>query len=117
VISEITLLLLPFIFLWGLWLRFYRKIISEGLAFPGSDYKEEKIKIKPNSSVILQVKGKCTILVNSMTGWATIRINNGAKQKIYKIRLINIDGKLEIINESKIFPLDIIVRCSYLTYE
>ncbi len=116
-ISEITFLLLPFIILWGLWLRFYRKIITEGLAFPGNDYKEKRIKIKPNSSVTLEVKGKCAILVNSMSGWATIRINNGVKQKIYKIRLINADGKLEIINESKIFPLDIIVRCSYVSYE
>ncbi len=108
----LLLLFLPLPLLYVLWLKYYNKIIVEGMKFPGENYRELRVTVKPSSSVLLEVEGKCTILVNGVNGWATIRVNGKAKEKVFKIRLLKANGRLEIINESKVFSIDVIVRCS-----
>ncbi len=109
------LLFLPLPIMFTLWLRYYNKIILEGIKFPGEKYFERRVTIRPSSSVTLEVGGKCTIIVNGINSWATIRLDGKAKEKVFKIRLLNTAdklSKLEIINESKVFSIDVIVRCS-----
>ncbi len=106
------ILVIPYFILWGLWGRYFRKIVNEGLKYVGDDYIDEKYKISPLSSVKLNINGKCAIIINGGTGWATIRVNGGPREKVFKIRLLNTTGTVEIINDSRLFPIVVSIRHS-----
>lgn len=106
------LLVIPYFILWGLWGKYFRKIVTEGLKYVGDEYVDENYKIPPLSSVKIAINGKCAIIINGGTGWATIRINGGPREKVFKIRLLNAVGTLEIINESRFFPIIVSIRRS-----
>ncbi len=111
IVTLVLLLTLPLITLSSLWLRYYRKIMIEALSFPGTTYTENSIHLMPSQSVNVQVKGKCVLVVSGVSSWITIRINGGPRQRVFKVRLLNVTGNLEIINESKVFQVSIIIRC------
>jgi hypothetical protein len=104
--------IVPFIILFYLWIIYFRKIIKAGLEYVGDSYKELRISLKPQERVRVKISGKCAMIVNSPTGWATIKIKN-TYQKIFKIRLFNSNEEyIEILNESKYYILNVIIRCS-----
>ncbi|AWR98202.1 hypothetical protein DFR86_02620 [Acidianus sulfidivorans JP7] len=106
------LLLMPFFILWSLWNVFFRKIIKAGLEYVGDNYQECIYKIPPSNSIKLKINGKCALLISGGSNWATIRVNNGPRQKVFKIRLLNNPGEVEIINDSKLFSINVIIRRS-----
>ncbi len=93
------------------WVRTYRKLIEGGLEYVGENYNDKKITVPPNKSATVYVRGKCVLLSEGMNSWFTIRINNGVRQRVFKIRLINTEGDLTIINESRTMPLNLVIRC------
>lgn len=107
-----VLLLFPFIILWALWNFFFRKVIKAGLEYVGNTYNEVIYKIPPASSIKVKLNGRCVLLVSGGTNWATIRVNRGPRQRIFKIRLLNEPGEVEIINDSKVFSITVIIRYS-----
>ncbi|QIW24929.1 hypothetical protein EWF20_12855 [Sulfolobus sp. S-194] len=104
----ITIYFLGFILLINIWFRYYRKIIKVGIEYVGNDAKQENIILKPNEKLKIKLHGKATIIVSGVNPWLTIKYN-GIKQKIYKIRLLNYIGEIELINESKIFTLSVTI--------
>ncbi|EZQ02072.1 MULTISPECIES: hypothetical protein [Acidianus] len=109
-IELFILLLTPFFILWSFWLRYFRKIISGGLDYVGNSYTENKIRILPSSSVKVKIKGKTVIVVSGVSSWVTIRVNGGPRQKVFKIRLLNTEGEVEIINENRVFQVNVVIR-------
>lgn len=83
-----------------------------GLEYVGDEYKEITYTIPPSGSVKVKISGKCTLLISGGTNWATIRINGGPRQKVFKIRLLNNPGEIEIINDSKLFTINVRIRYS-----
>ncbi|EHP70773.1 MAG: hypothetical protein RXS23_06380 [Metallosphaera yellowstonensis] len=112
-VPESTLLLigLPAPILMLLWFRYYRKLLKGALEYPGDSFTEDRIRIPPSHSVKVRINGKCTIVITGVNSWATIRVNGGPRQKVYKVRLVNATGELEIVNESKVFHIDVYLRC------
>ncbi|QKR00405.1 hypothetical protein GWK48_08490 [Metallosphaera tengchongensis] len=106
----VAVLTFPLIVLSSLWFSYYRKIMVEALKFPGSSYNESFIHLKPLESVKIQINGKCVLVVNGVSSWVTIRINGGPPQKVYKIRLLNTKGEVEILNESRVFQVSLLIR-------
>ncbi len=106
------ILIIPLPILSYLWFRYYNIIITEGKKYVGEKYAEEEILLLPSSSKKVKISGKTVIIVNGVSAWVTIRVNGGPKQKVFKIRLLNSSGELELINESKVFQLKVILRRS-----
>ena len=91
-----------------MWFRYYRKIIRAGIEYVGESPKQKVIILKPNEKIKIKLNGKATIVVSGVNPWLTIKYN-GIKQKVYKIRLLNYTGEIELINESKIFTLSLTI--------
>ncbi|ARM77031.1 hypothetical protein B6F84_02615 [Acidianus manzaensis] len=106
------LLLIPYLILWTLWNVYFRKIIKAGLEYVGNNYQETIYKIPPSNSIKLKINGKCVLLISGGTNWVTLRVNHGPRQKVFKIRLLNDPGEVEIINDSKLFSINVIIRRS-----
>ena len=106
------ILIIPLPILTYFWFKYYNLIITEGAKYVGENYIEEEILLLPSSKRVVIISGKTVILVYGQNPWVTIRINGGAKQKVFKIRLLNHTGTLELINESKIFQIRVKVRRS-----
>jgi len=108
--ENFILLLLP-IYIIGLmilvqmWFVYSRKITKAAIEYAGENPQKLEIKLKPKQSVKIQVTGKTTILT---TGWLTLKYK-GTKQRIYKIRLINHYGEIELVNESLISSTNVII--------
>ncbi|BBL46755.1 hypothetical protein MJ1HA_0854 [Metallosphaera sedula] len=107
----LLLLVLPLITLSSLWLRYYRKIMLEALSFPGTSYTENSVHLMPSQSITFKVDGKCVLVVNGVSSWVTMRVNGGPPQRIFKVRLLNTKGIVEVKNESKVFQVSLLVRC------
>jgi hypothetical protein len=80
------------------------------LDYVGEDYKEVKLTIGPRKSIKLKVEGKCAIIIGGPNGWITIKVNGGPRQKVFKLRLLNVVGRLELINESFSLPSSVLLR-------
>ncbi|BBG25316.1 hypothetical protein [Sulfuracidifex tepidarius] len=93
------------------WVSTYRKLIRGGLEYVGENYNDRRIIVPPSKSVTVHVSGKCVLLSEGMNSWFTIRMNNGVRQRVFKIRLMNTEGDLTIINESRTMPLNLVIRC------
>ncbi|WP_338604618.1 hypothetical protein V6M85_05325 [Sulfolobus tengchongensis] len=109
---SLAILVIPLPILTYLWFKYYNLIISEGTKYVGEKYTEEEILLLPSTSKTVRVNGKVVILVYGVNSWVTIRVNGGPKQKIFKIRLLNEIGDLELINESKVFQVKVKLRYS-----
>ncbi|BCS92904.1 hypothetical protein L3N51_00792 [Metallosphaera sp. J1] len=111
-LAELLLLLtLPLITLSSLWFRYYRKIMLEALSFPGTSFKENSIHLMPSQSVTFKVEGKCVLVVSGVSSWVTMRVNGGPPQRVFKVRLLNARGTVEVKNESKVFQVSLLIRC------
>lgn len=97
-----------FIVLINMWFKYYRKIIKAGIEFVGSNASQKVIILKPNERIRITINGRTTIVVSGVNPWLTIKYN-GVKQKIFKIRLLEHVGEIELINESKIFTLSLTI--------
>lgn len=106
------ILIIPLPILTYLWFKYYNILINEGMKYVGDKYVEEEIILLPSSSKTVKISGKTVILVYGVNPWITIRINSGVKQKVFKIRLLNQIGELELINESKVFQAKVKLRYS-----
>ncbi|BFH72534.1 hypothetical protein SJAV_04780 [Sulfurisphaera javensis] len=104
----ITIYFLGFILLINMWFRYYRKVIRAGIDYVGNNPSQKIIILKPSEIVKINLNGKATIIVSGVNPWLTIKYN-GIKQKVYKIRLLNHVGEIELINESKIFTLSVTI--------
>lgn len=93
------------------WVTTYRKLIRGGLEYVGEKYIDRRVKVPPGKSLTVQINGKCTLISEGVNSWFTIRINGGVRQRVFKIRLINANGDLTLINESKTMHLEVIIRC------
>jgi hypothetical protein len=51
-------------------------------------------------------------MTTGVNSWISAKYK-GIKQKIYKVRLINYDGEVELINESKVFTVNVIILKEY----
>ncbi|BCU69258.1 hypothetical protein [Stygiolobus caldivivus] len=94
------------------WLYYYRKIMLAAVEYVGENPEKTVLTLKPSEHVILKLNGKTTIIVSGVNSWITLKYN-GIKQKIYKVRLINHHGEVELINESKVFTVNVIILKEY----
>jgi len=104
----ITIYFAGFIILINMWFMYYRKLIRAGIEYIGENATQKTIILKPNEKINIKLNGKATILVSGVNPWLTIKYN-GIKQKVYKIRLLDHIGEIELINESKIFTLSLTI--------
>ncbi|AAK42390.1 hypothetical protein SULI_00190 [Saccharolobus solfataricus] len=109
---NIVILAVPLPILTYLWFKYYNIIITEGTKYVGEKYREEEVLLLPSSTRTVKIDGKVSVLVYGVNPWITIRVNSGPKQKIFKIRLLNESGNLELINESKVFQVRVKLRYS-----
>jgi len=104
----ITIYFAGFIILTNMWFKYYRKLIRAGIEYIGESATQKAITLKPNEKIKIKLNGKATIIVSGVNFWLTIKYN-GIKQKVYKIRLLDHIGEIELINESKIFTLSLTI--------
>lgn len=108
IIFVVTIYFLGFIFLINMWFKYYRKVIKAAIEYVGTDASQKNLTLKPNEKVILHLSGKTTIIVSGVNPWLTLKYN-GIKSKVYKVRLLNYNGNVELINESKVFTLTVTI--------
>ncbi|MDT7875851.1 MAG: hypothetical protein RQ872_03940 [Sulfolobaceae archaeon] len=104
----VLLYLLGLVLLIRSWFLYYRKIINAAIEYVGDQPQQQAIVLKPGETKKIFLNGKTTILVNGVNPWLTIKYN-GIKQKVYKVRLLNHVGEIELINESKVFTVNVII--------
>ena len=92
----------------NIWFIYYRKLITTGIEYVGKNATRKTILLRPNEKIKIKLNGKATIIVSGTYPRVTL-IYNGMRQKIYKIRLLNYIGEIELINESKIFTLTLTI--------
>lgn len=103
---------LGFILLMRGWFYYYRKIMIAAVEYVGENHEKTTITLKPGEHVTIRLHGKTTIMTTGVNGWISVKYN-GIKQKIYKVRLINYNGEVELINESKVFTVNVIILKEY----
>ena len=94
------------------WLYYYRKIINVAIEYVGDNPQKTVLTLKPGEKAVVKLHGKTTIMVSGINSWLTLKYK-GVKQKIYKVRLINYEGEVELINESKVFTVNVIILEEY----
>ena len=104
----ISVYFVGFVLLINIWFKYYRKLIKAGIEYVGENATQRTIVLKPNERIKIRLNGKATIIVSGVNPWVTIKYN-GIKQKVYKIRLLNHVGEIELINESKLFTLTLTI--------
>jgi len=104
----ITIYFAGFIILINMWFMYYRKLIRAGIEYIGENATQKTLILKPNEKIKIKLNGKATIIVSGVNPWLTIKYD-GIKQKVYKIRLLDHIGEIELINESKIFTLSLTI--------
>jgi len=104
----LTIYFVGFILLINMWFKYYRKLIKAGIEYVGENPTQRTIILKPNERIKIKLNGKATLIVSGVNPRVTIKYN-GVKQKVYKIRLLNHVGEIELINESKLFTLTLTI--------
>ena len=104
----ITIYFIGFVILINMWLKYYRKLIIAGIEYVGENATRKTILLRPNEKIKIKLNGKATIIVSGTYPRVTL-IYKGMRQKIYKIKLLNYIGEIELINESKIFTLTLTI--------
>ncbi|BBD72091.1 hypothetical protein HS1genome_0480 [Sulfodiicoccus acidiphilus] len=104
------LALLPLPILSYAWGATYRKLTRGAMEYVGENFNEVLLTIAPRKSVKVGVEGRCAIVVEGANSWVTIRLNGGPREKVFKLRLLNFTGELELINESFALPCSLRLR-------